>query len=58
MNSRGPSKCLYYQEFHSNSSSVIMSGDFKVVCMKQVFHFNSVHINKVPLYSKSDIIVI
>ena len=29
--------------------SVIMPGDFKVVCIKQVSHFNSVHINKVPL---------
>ena len=29
--------------------SVIMPGDFKVVCIKQVFHFNSVHINKVSL---------
>ena len=44
-----------YHEFHSNSSyvcsciSVIMPGDFKVVCIKQVFHFNSVHINEVTL---------
>ena len=27
-----------------------MSGDFKVVRIKQVFHFNSVRINEVPLY--------
>ena len=27
-----------------------MPGDFKVVCIKQVFCFNSVHINEVPLY--------
>ena len=26
-----------------------MPGDFKVVCIKQVFHFNSVHINEVQL---------
>ena len=30
--------------------SVIMPGDFKVVCIKQVFCFNSVCINEVPLY--------
>ena len=30
--------------------SVIMPGDFKVVSIKQVFRFNSVHINEVPLY--------
>ena len=29
--------------------SVIMPGDFKVVRIKQVFRFNSVRINKVPL---------
>ena len=27
-----------------------MPGDFKVVRIKQVFRFNSVHINEVPLY--------
>ena len=31
--------------------SVIMPGDFKVVCIKQVFHFNSVHINEVLLFT-------
>ena len=31
--------------------SVILPGDFKAVCTKQVFCFNSVHINKVPLYN-------
>ena len=29
--------------------SVIMLGDFKVVCIKQILCFNSVHINEVPL---------
>ena len=31
--------------------SVIMPGDFKVVRIKQVFRFNSVRINEVPLYT-------
>ena len=29
--------------------SVIMPGDFKVVCIKEIFRFNSVRINEVPL---------
>ena len=31
---------------------IVMPGDLKVVHIKQVFRFNSVHINEVPLYVK------
>ena len=56
MNSRGPSKMFILKGnftitvASSSCISVIMPGDFKVVCIKQVFRFNSVRINEVPLY--------
>ena len=53
MNSRGPSKLFILKRNFTITSciSVIMPGDFKVVRIKQVFHFNSVHINEVPLFT-------
>ena len=55
MNSRVPSQNVHniIRNFTLTVAScvgVIMPGDFKVVCTKQVFHFNSVRINEVPLY--------
>ena len=47
MNSRGPSKVHIIRNFTltvASCISVIMPEDFKVACIKQVFHFNSVHI--------------
>ena len=35
-----------------------MPGDFKVARIKQVFRFNSVHINKIPLYTACCCIII
>ena len=55
MNSRGPSKNVHINRNFTitvaSCISVIMPGDFKVVRIKQVFRFNSVRINGVPLYS-------
>ena len=54
MNSRGPSKNVHIKRNFTitvaSCISVIMPGDFKVVRIKQVFRFNSVRINEVPLY--------
>ena len=44
-NSRGPSK-MFVLTYVASCTSVVMSGDFKVAWL---FHFNSVHINKVSL---------
>ena len=48
MNSRGPSNKEFHYQLLCSCISCIMPGDFKVVCIKQVFRFNSVHIKNVP----------
>ena len=54
MNSRGPSNIVNINRNFTitvaSCISPIMRGDFKVVHISQVFRFNSVHINEVPLY--------
>ena len=55
MNFRGLSKNVHVSRNFTltvaSCISVIMPGNFKAVCIKQVFHFNSGNINKVPLYN-------
>ena len=55
VNSRGPSKIQFNVSMNfilmvGSSIGVTMLGNIIEVCFKQVFHLNSIHIYKVPLY--------
>ena len=50
----GPSKKVHNSRYNiaSYNISIIMPGDYKMICIKQVFHFNNIHnINELLLYT-------